>query len=237
MTNWTPLLTGIVGSHAYGLAGPSSDIDTLAVAAAPTVAFHGLHLPTGKAASKVTNNPDVTTHEAGKYVSLCLAANPTVTELLWLPEDCYLERHPLGDELIAIRQTLLGAHHVRNAYLGYAHSQFKRLADRGTSFSSDTQARTEKHARHLLRLIDSGTQLYTTGHLDVRLDNPDRYREFGRTVAADPDRGVELARQALDAAEAAIALESSPLPQDPDPSAAEAWLQRVRADFFTQVTA
>lgn len=237
MTNWTPLLTGIVGSHAYGLAGPDSDIDTLSVAAAPTVDFHGLHLPTGKAASKVTTNPDTTTHEAGKYIALCLAANPTVTELLWLPDDCYVERHPLGDELIAIRQTLLGAHHVRNAYLGYAHAQFKRLRDRGASFSSDTQARTEKHARHLLRLIDCGTKLYTTGHLDVRVTEPERYREFGRAVAADPGRGVELARQALDTAEAAISLVSSPLPQHPDPGSAEAWLRHVRAEHFTRNTA
>lgn len=35
------LLSGIVGSVAYGLAGPGSDTDRIGVFAAPTVAFHG----------------------------------------------------------------------------------------------------------------------------------------------------------------------------------------------------
>jgi uncharacterized protein len=231
-STWTPLLSGIVGSHAYGLAGSGSDVDTLAVAAAPTTDFHGLHLPVGKAASRVSTNPDVTMHEAGKYVGLCLAANPTVTELLWLPDDCYVTRHPLGDELIEIRQSLLGARRVRDAYLGYATAQFKRLRDRGTTFSSDTQARTAKHARHLLRLIANGTQLYLTGHLDVRLANPEHYLEFGQLVVNDPEKGVRYAQNALDMASATLDAATSPLPETPDSAPAEAWLRRVRRQLL-----
>lgn len=227
-STWTTLLSGVVGSHAYGLAGPHSDVDTLTVAAAPTEDFHGLHLPIGKAASRVSTDPDVTVHEAGKFVALCLNANPTVTELLWLPEDCYVGKHALGSELLEIRRTLLGAHQVRNAYLGYATAQFKRLRDRGTTFSSDTQARTAKHARHLLRLITNGTQLYLTGHLDVRLSNPVHYLEFGQFVVDDPAEGVRYAQNALDMASATLDATTSPLPDRPDTTAVEAWLRRVR---------
>jgi hypothetical protein len=60
------LLAGIVGSTAYGLAGPDSDVDHLGVYAAPTVAFHGLHPPTGKDATLVRHDPDSTLHEAAK---------------------------------------------------------------------------------------------------------------------------------------------------------------------------
>lgn len=59
--DWTPLLVGTVGSHAYGLAGPDSDVDTLAFAAAPTARFHGLSLPTGKDATKTSTDPDAET--------------------------------------------------------------------------------------------------------------------------------------------------------------------------------
>lgn len=229
---WTTLLSGVVGSHAYGLAGPDSDVDTLAVAAAPTVAFHGLHPPTGKAASRVSTNPDVTVHEAAKYVGLCLVANPTVTELLWLPADCYVEKHMLGSELLSIRRTLLGSRHVRDAYLGYATAQFKRLRGRGTTFSSDTQARTAKHARHLLRLIANGTQLYLTGHLDVQLANPTHYLEFGQLVIDNPDEGVRYAQNALDMASATLDAMTSPLPETPDSAPAEAWLRRVRRELL-----
>jgi predicted nucleotidyltransferase len=229
---WTTLLSGVVGSHAYGLAGPNSDVDTLAVAAAPTVEFHGLHPPTGKSASRVTTNPDVTVHEAAKYVGLCLAANPTVTELLWLPNGCYVERHPLGNELLLIRKSLLGARRVRDAYLGYATSQFTRIRNRGTTFSSDTRARTAKHARHLLRLIANGTQLYLTGHLDVRLANPAHYLEFGELVAEDPVEGIRRAENALAMASATLDALASPLPEYPDPAPAEAWLRRVRRQLL-----
>ncbi|MDQ0376547.1 nucleotidyltransferase domain-containing protein [Amycolatopsis thermophila] len=229
---WTPLITGTVGSHAYGLATPTSDMDTLGVAAAPTEAFHGLHAPTGKAATQVSTDPDVAVHEAGKFVSLCLSANPTVTELLWLPEDCYQEVHPLGRELIALRGSLLGAERVRNAYLGYATQQFRRLRDRGTSFSSNTAKRTEKHARHLLRLVRAGMSLYLAGELPVRVDDPQEYHDFGRTVAEDAERGLALAEATLAAAGMAMDSKPSALPDEPDKRAAEAWLLRVRAHFF-----
>jgi hypothetical protein len=226
--NWTVLLSGIVGSHAYGLALPHSDVDTLAVAAAPTSEFHGLHLPVDRAATHVTTSPDSVVHEARRYVTLCLAANPTVTELLWLPEDCYVVQHPLGRDLLEIRGRLLGAKRVRDAYLGYAYSQFKRLCSRGTTFSSDTRTRVEKHARHLLRLIDGGVQLYTTGHLDVRLADPERYHAFGRYVVDDTEAALSHASNLLDAAYTKLDRESSPLPETPDYAAADEWLRSVR---------
>lgn len=234
---WTPLLTATVGSHAYGLAGPESDIDSMSVAAAPTEQFHGLNAPLGRIATRANTNPDFVIHEVGKFVALCLTANPTVTELLWLPEDCYRTRQPLGDELIALRGKLLGAQRVRDAYLGYATSQFRRLQDRGSSFSSNTTRRTEKHARHLLRLIHGGAELYLTGRLTVRLQDPDRYREFGRTVATDPHRGLQLAASAMLSTRAAMDAKGSALPAEPDFAAANQYLLRVRAHFYDRQAA
>ena len=77
----TVLLSGVVGSTAYGLDTPDSDTDRLGIFAAPTVAFHGLHKPQE---SHVTTSPDATFHEAAKWVRLALGGNPTVTELVWL---------------------------------------------------------------------------------------------------------------------------------------------------------
>lgn len=231
---WTTLLSGVVGSHAYGLAHSDSDVDTLAVAAAPTEDFHGLRLPVHKAASKVQTDPDVTVHEVGKYLGLCLVSNPTVTELLWLPDDCYQVSTELGDELIALRTRLVSAQYVHSAYLGYAYAQFKKLRNRGTTFSSDVAGRTEKHARHLLRLIDGGTQLYVTGHLDVRLQDPERYRAFGVEVATNPESGIQHAEELLTAAHKTIEAATSPLPQYPDETHADAWLRSVRRRLYVR---
>lgn len=232
MSDWTTLLSGVVGSQAYGLAGPDSDVDVLAVAAAPTEEFHGLNPPTGKRATRSRTDPDITVHEAGKFVGLALSCNPTVNELLWLPADCYREIHPLGLTLIGIRKRLLSARRVRDAYLGYATQQFKRLRDRGTSFSSDTAKRTEKHARHLARLVHCGLMLYLTGELEVRLSDPERFRRFGRTVATNKERGLELAESMIAITAAAMDSRPSALPEEPDYDAAESWLRDVRRDLL-----
>lgn len=145
----TILLSGVVGSTAYGLATEDSDTDRLGIFAAPTVAFHGLHKPQE---SHVTTHPDATYHEAAKWVRLALGGNPTVTELAWLER--YEIRTPLGEELVSIRSALLSAKRIRDAYLGYATQQFRKLENRGDgSFSADTRKRTSKHARHLWRLL------------------------------------------------------------------------------------
>lgn len=215
------LLSGIVGSVAYGLAGPGSDVDRIGVFAAPTVAFHGLRRPTE---SVVTTDPDVTLHEAGKYCGLALSGNPTAIELMWLPDDCYETRTGFGERLIAIRSAFLSAPRVRAAYLGYATQQFRKLATRDSSTGG--RRRSAKHARHLARLLHQGRVLYATGVLEIRLADPEWFRAFGERVAGG----------ALDEAEALVAAAErdfdrihTPLPERPDEETVERWLLDVRA--------
>jgi predicted nucleotidyltransferase len=225
------LLAGINGSTAYGLATEDSDIDRIGCYAAPTEAFHGLHLPVGKAATWVSTKPDATYHEAGKLAGLLLKANPTVTEICWLNYYDYDVTTPAGEALIAIRHSFLSAPAVRNAYLGYATQQFRRIRNRGDgSFSADTRKRTAKHARHLRRLILQGDELHRTGRLTVLLsaDQAAACRSFGERVAAG-DLG--LAESALSHAEEAFD-RPGVLPDRPDEAAAEKWLQDVRRAYW-----
>ena len=226
MTVTNILLSGIVGSTAYGLAHDGSDVDRLGMFAAPTEELHGLHQPKE---SHVSTAPDHTLHEAAKWCRLALGGNPTVTELVWLPDALYEVRTPLGDELIAIRTTLPSARRVRDAYLGYATQQFRKLSSRGDgSFSADTRRRTAKHARHLKRLCTQGYQLYATGELTLRVEDPESYHRFGEQVAADPQAAVPLLRDF----EERFAATRSVLPEQPDEQAADAWLRRVRRHFY-----
>jgi predicted nucleotidyltransferase len=223
------LLAGIVGSTAYGLAHEDSDIDRIGAYAAPTIAFHGLHPPLGKAATWVSSKPDATFHEAAKLAALLLKCNPTVTELLWLDEWEMTTVH--GWLLVTIRTSFLSGPAVRNAYLGYATQQFRRLANRGDgSFSADTRKRTAKHARHLWRLIQQGTDLHLRGQLNVRLSltQADTCKAFGETVATT---GADAARDVLAHAEEAFD-KPGVLPDRPDEAAAEKWLQDVRLAYW-----
>ena len=177
----------------------------------------------------MTTAPDATYHEAGKLAGLLLKCNPTVTELLWLPN--YEVRTLLGADLIGLRRSFLYAKGVRNAYLGYASQQFRKLENRGDgTFSSDTAKRTAKHARHLWRLVQQGTDLHATGRLTVRLDSAQAAlcREFGDRAPGEP----EIARALLASAEACF---DGPgvLPTAPDEEAAETWLLRVRREMWS----
>jgi uncharacterized protein len=227
----TILLAGVVGSTAYGLAHEGSDVDRLGCYAAPTVQFHGLHPPLGKQASHVTTAPDATYHEAGKLAALLLKANPTVTELLWL--NSHEVTTAAGRLLIAIRSSFLSARAVRDAYLGYATQQFRRIDNRGDgSFSADTKKRTAKHARHLWRLLHQGAGLHQTGRLTVWLppDQAVACLAFGERIEAGD---LALARQALSDAEDMFNRPGM-LPDHPDEVAAERWLRSVRSAYWVR---
>ncbi|MEV4619607.1 nucleotidyltransferase domain-containing protein [Asanoa sp. NPDC049573] len=216
------LLMGVVGSTAYGLAGPGSDVDRLGIFAVPTIELHGLAQHTE---TRVSHEPDVTVHEAAKFCRLALAGNPTVTELLWLPSRLYETRTPLGDELIAIRDRFLSARRVREAYLGYATKQFRLLSNRAPGYDK----RVAKHARHLMRLCHQGLHAYRTGEILVPLDDPRAFLEFGERVAAGD---LDVARAMLAAHEDAFAAASPAVPEQPDVPAVEDWLRAVRREFY-----
>jgi len=214
------LLSGIVGSTAYGLAHAGSDVDRLGLFAAPTVGFHGLHRP---AESHVTTAPDRTLHEAAKWCRLALSCNPTASELVWLPDELYEVRTALGEELIALRRSFLSARAVRNSYLGYATQQFRKLTTRDPA-EPRSRAQGAKNARHLVRLLEQGLTLHETGKVEVRLADPDRVRALGERFAERPTEAAGLLAEAEQRFD-----RPGVLPDAPDERPAEAWLLRVRA--------
>ena len=220
------LLLGVTGSTAYGLATEASDVDRLGIYCEPTERVLGLGFAQAKH-SRVSNDPDVQLHEIGKFVSLVLKANPTVTELLYL--DDYEVRDPRIEPLIAMRSSLLGQQAVRGAYQGYALAQAKRLAARDASgkrgFNSDLAKRTAKHGRHCFRLLLQAEQLLTTGTLAVNVaDRRDELFAIGELAETDVDAFLAAFQRRSDELDA---LESS-LADRPDYEAAEQFLVEFR---------
>lgn len=74
----------IVGSQAYGLSLPGSDVDIKGVYIAPIKEFYGF-----TCTDQINNESnDITYYEIGKFLSLLCKSNPTVLEMLFSPEDC-----------------------------------------------------------------------------------------------------------------------------------------------------
>lgn len=218
------LLEGIVGSVAYGLNTPASDIDYAGIYAEPTENLLGLHPPSREHATKKgRDGADATYHEIGKAMSLMLSCNPTASEILWLPD--YLETSEFGAELIGLRSNFLSAGRVRTAFHGYATSQFHRLVHRGR-FPGSLEKRREKHARHTMRLLWQGYELYTTGVLPMRVENPQHYFDFAESIRDDPE--ADAARQLIATYEEKFDTAKTVLPTEPNEPPLEDFLQRVR---------
>ena len=112
------ILAGMVGSTAYGLTTSSSDVDTLGAYVAPTEKVLGLsgHTYTTNTIVFSAPQPDGAFHELGKYCTLALKANPTILELLFLPDYVYCSK--VGAELVSLRTKFLSSVAVVNAYGG-----------------------------------------------------------------------------------------------------------------------
>lgn len=186
------LLVAVVGSTAYGLAGPDSDVDRLGIYQAATPTVLGLDGPTAVKHSHVTTTPDVTLHEVGKFAALALKANPTILELLWAVQRDGSFISPAGARLVDARRSFLSAPAIRSAYGGYATQQARRLLDRTRSgkvgFDPDLTKRTAKHGRHCYRLLIMGRELLATGEITLDVsDHRDRIFEVGELAVSDPE--------------------------------------------------
>ncbi|MFE7800392.1 DNA polymerase beta superfamily protein [Nocardia sp. NPDC057440] len=218
------LLEGVVGSVAYGLNTTESDVDYLGIYVEPTRTFLGLHPPTRDRGTRHgRDGADATYHEVGKAMGLILSCNPTVSEILWL--DNYTVATDFGAELVSLRSCFLSAQRVRHSYFGYAMAQFRRMLHR-----RETQGlrdpRLAKHARHTLRLLWQGYELYTTGVLPVRLPDPEPYFDFGRQMMEES--GETAAKALIADYEQKFDTAKTALRQCPDEAPLEDFLQRLR---------
>lgn len=228
------ILQGVVGSTAYGLATPDSDVDRLAVHLAPVEDLLTWGLSKTQQ-SVVQSDPDLTSHDVGKYLSLALKGNPTLLELLWLKQ--YEVMTEQGQELVLHANALLSAKAVRDSYGGYAMQQIHRLLNRGDgSFAADTRKRKAKHARHCFRLLIQGEVLLRTGKVVIEL-TPDQKNvvwEVSAMADEDNDEGLQARFDRYDR-RLQEAYERTVLPEHPDRDRVTSLLLKMRLDQVREV--
>ncbi len=113
------LLRCIAGSKAYGLDTPTSDTDIKGVFVLPKNDYYGLHY-----VKQVQNESnDIVYYELKRFFELLLKNNPGILELLAIPEDCILYRHPIFEK---IRPEMFLSRLCQSSFAGYALAQIKR---------------------------------------------------------------------------------------------------------------
>ncbi|GAB4057990.1 nucleotidyltransferase domain-containing protein [Catellatospora paridis] len=212
------ILSVVVGSRAYGLAGPASDTDRRGVFVAPTRLFWGLDKPPthvdGPAEEQFS-------WEVERLCTLALTANPTVLECLWSP---LVElRTPTGERLLAVRGAFLSSR-AAETYGRYAADQFAKLR----AHRERTGDVRWKQAMHMLRLLRAGAHVLRTGEVlvdvsderDLLLSVKRGEVPFTEVSALAEARSADLAKAAADTV----------LPAGPDRAAVEKFLLGVRED-------
>lgn len=109
----------VSGSTAYGTAGENSDRDLKGVYIVPRTKFYSLGYP-----DQVNeDNNNVMFYEAGKFIDLLAKNNPNMLELLAMPEDCIVSKHPLYD---LVRPEIFLSKLCKESFAGYAMTQLKK---------------------------------------------------------------------------------------------------------------
>ena len=110
----------IVGSQAYGIQTPTSDIDKKFVYILPQDYILG----TGYV-EQLNVNADYTGWELKRFLELMGSSNPTVLELLNTPEDCIITKHPLFQYVLDHKADFI-TKGCRNSFAGYAVQQIQK---------------------------------------------------------------------------------------------------------------
>jgi hypothetical protein len=115
------VLETTVGSHAWGLADPDSDIDHRGVFALPLSWTQGLVAPPG---DLVSADGSATYWAVGKAIRQALRADPNTLETLFLPGAKPLD--PIGEWLLAEREAFVSVE-IYGTFGRYALGQLRRL--------------------------------------------------------------------------------------------------------------
>lgn len=120
------LFETVVGSHAYGTAGPHSDRDIKGVFVEPLSSLLTLDPPPAQIDEDRGN---VVYYALRRFLELALGANPNIIELLHMPGDCVLHVDPAFQPVLEARSLFITkqayASHVR-----YAEAQIRKARGR-----------------------------------------------------------------------------------------------------------
>lgn len=109
----------ISGSRAYGLDTPTSDTDIRGVFILPKEHFYSLEY-----SGQINNESnDIVYYELRKFLELCSKNNPNILELLNVPEECILYKHPIFDK---IKLDYFLSKQCEKSFANYAYAQIKK---------------------------------------------------------------------------------------------------------------
>jgi hypothetical protein len=115
------IFSGIVGSQAYGISTPTSDIDKKGVFIQSLDSILGI----GYIEQISDEKNDQTFYEVRRFLELLRSNNPNILELLNLPEDCIVYKEPIFDQILEHKEKFI-TKICKASFGGYAIEQIKK---------------------------------------------------------------------------------------------------------------
>jgi len=163
-------------------------------------------------------NYDGVLYDIRKFFQLCLKANPSILESLWVSDEYIIFTDSVGLQFRDLRRLFL-TKKCYHTYYGYSMSQLKKLHSigcKGEKKKKEIEAYgySVSYSYHLLRLINCGIEVLSKGKLSVKNRN---LMPFYKRVR-DGEFGVsdieKIARENLKLLREAY--KQSSLPDEPD---------------------
>lgn len=113
------IFEAVTGSRAYGLNTAKSDTDIRGVFILPKDIFYSLDYT--PQVSNETN--DIVYYELRRFIELLSKNNPNIIELLNIPEDCVVYKHPIMDR---VKPGMFLSKLCEQTFANYAYTQVKK---------------------------------------------------------------------------------------------------------------
>ena len=132
------IFKALVGSHAYGtnIEGSDKDYKGVYIQSPEDVLEHGYR-------EQISINKDETYYELKRFLELCCTGNPTMLELLYIPEDCIIYKHPVYTWLETDRRKFLSKS-CKYSFGGYAYSQIGKAQGLNKKMNWETSEMVRK---------------------------------------------------------------------------------------------
>ena len=146
------LLEAISGSRAYGTSTPESDTDYRGVFILPE--DHILGTKYTEQVSDSTN--DTTFYELKRFLQLVEQNNPNILELLNVPDDCIIYKHPSFDHILEHRDKFI-TKLCKNSIGGYARQQISKAGGLNKKQNWEKDKVTRKDILDFCYIIEGNT--------------------------------------------------------------------------------
>lgn len=145
------IFEAVMGSHAYGTALPTSDIDLRGVFMQPLLDI----LQHGYVEQVADDTNDIVYYELRRFFSLLRGNNPNVLEILFAPEDC-IKKDSEEWGMVKKNQSEFLTKKCRHSFAGYAIDQIKKARGYNKKINWEESQMTRKNVLEFCYVLKDG---------------------------------------------------------------------------------